>query len=102
MKIKSLFYSAAMMAVFISPQLAADQVEAGRTVADVHCQACHGANGISSAPTWPNLAGQKQQYLIKQLNDFASGKRPDPVMAPIVDRLSEEDIAAVAAYYSSL
>lgn len=65
------------------------------------CIACHGQNGISAAPTWPNLAGQKEAYLVKQLNDFNSGVRKDPVMMPLTMNLTDEDIARLAKYYSS-
>ncbi len=44
------------------------------------CAACHGATGISVAPTYPNLAGQKSAYTVKQLKDFQSGARKDATM----------------------
>ena len=66
------------------------------------CSGCHGKNGLSSAPNFPNLACQKETYLIKQLNDFKSGKRPDPMMASFAKPLSDSDIANLAAYYSQL
>ncbi len=66
------------------------------------CAACHGANGISPIPTYPNLAGQKEQYIVKQLKDFKSGTRKDPVMAPMAMALSDADMANLAAYYASL
>lgn len=80
--------------------LAAD-VEAGKAKAAV-CIACHGPEGISSNPLWPNLAGQMDQYLAKQMKDFRDGRRQDPVMAPMAVGLSDEDIANLAAYFSSL
>ena len=66
------------------------------------CAACHGAAGISAVPMYPNLAGQKEAYLAKQLKDFKSGKRQDPVMAPMAKMLSDEDLVNIAAYYASL
>ena len=66
------------------------------------CAACHGANGISMIPMYPNLAGQKEQYLLKQLKDFKSKKRNDPVMTPMAMPLSTEDMENIAAYYASL
>ena len=68
----------------------------------VTCTACHGANGISNNPLWPNLKGQKEQYLIKQLKAFRSGQRNDPVMSPMARPLSDADIENLAAYYSQL
>lgn len=66
------------------------------------CTACHGANGISNNPLWPNLAGQKEQYLIKQLKAFRDGQRQDPAMSPMAKGLSDADIENLAAYYSGL
>jgi len=66
------------------------------------CAGCHGASGISANPIWPNLAGQKEAYLLKQLKDFKGGVRKDPVMSSIAKPLSDADMANLAAYYSSL
>ena len=66
------------------------------------CVACHGAKGVSANPLWPNLAGQKDQYLIKQMKAYRDGGRQDPMMSPMAKPLSDEDIADIAAYYSSL
>ena len=66
------------------------------------CSACHGVNGISSNDMWPNLAGQKEGYLIAQMKAFRDGERNSPMMAPMAAALSDEDIADLAAYYSSL
>ena len=66
------------------------------------CVACHGPSGISTNPLWPNLAGQKAQYIIKQLKAFKSGERKDPTMLPMAASLSEEDMKNLAAYYSGL
>jgi cytochrome c553 len=93
----TLFFALLM---FAGPALAAD-AEAGKTKSAM-CMACHGAAGISANPIWPNLAGQKEGYLAKQMKDFRDGKRSDPVMAPMSKSLSDEDIANLAAYYSSL
>ncbi|MFP5505168.1 MAG: c-type cytochrome [Gammaproteobacteria bacterium] len=66
------------------------------------CAGCHGAAGVSNNPLWPNLAGQKDAYLVKQMKAFRDGTRADPMMAPMAKPLSDEDIANLAAYYSSL
>jgi len=66
------------------------------------CVACHGADGVGKAPQYPNLAGQKEDYLIKQLKAFRSGERKDSNMEPLAQPLSDQDIAALAAYFSSL
>jgi cytochrome c553 len=64
------------------------------------CVACHGVNGNSSNPVWPNLAGQHAQYIERQLDAFKKGERQDPLMSPMAAPLSEDDMADLAAYYS--
>ena len=64
------------------------------------CTACHGATGVSPAPNWPNLAGQGEKYLIKQISEIKAGKRSVPEMAPFVTKLTKQDIEDIAAYYS--
>ena len=66
------------------------------------CAACHGAAGVSANPLWPNLAGQKEAYLKKQLSDFKSGARKDPVMSGMAMPLTPTDMDNLAAYYASL
>ena len=66
------------------------------------CVACHGPAGISNNPIWPNLAGQKKEYLIKQLKAFKAGTRKEPTMLPFIQNLSEADFKDLAAYFSSL
>lgn len=68
----------------------------------VACFACHGEKGISSNDLWPNLAGQKQGYLIKQTLAFKSGERKDPLMSPQVQALSEKDLEDITAYFAGL
>jgi len=64
------------------------------------CAACHGENGVSQAPDFPKLAGQYYEYLVRALNDYKSGARKNPVMAPQAASLKPEDIADLAAYFS--
>lgn len=98
---KKVFVSAlAVIAAFSMNANAADAA-AGKAKSAT-CAACHGANGISAIPMYPNLAGQKEQYLLKQLKDFKSGNRKDPVMAPMAMALSDTDMANIAAYYAGL
>ena len=67
----------------------------------VVCGACHGADGNSVAPNFPKLAGQGERYLLKQLHDIKSGGRQVVEMTGLLDNLSEEDLADIAAYFSS-
>lgn len=80
---------------------AAGDAAAGKTKSAV-CAACHGADGNSGAnPLWPKLAGQHPKYITKQLLDFKANKRTDGTMAPMAAPLSDQDIADLAAYFSS-
>ena len=65
------------------------------------CVACHGGNGVAAAPNFPNLAGQHEDYLKHSLDQYKSKGRQNPIMAGFAAALTEEDIAALAAYYSS-
>ncbi|MGI9288933.1 MAG: c-type cytochrome [Pseudomonadales bacterium] len=66
------------------------------------CATCHGAEGISTSPAWPNLAGQKSAYLFAQIKAIREGARNEPTMLPFVKDLSDEQIEALADYFSSL
>ena len=79
----------------------AGDVEAGKEKS-ITCAACHGGQGISPTGIWPNLAGQKEEYLVAQIKAFRDGARENAQMAPMVANLSDEDIANLAAYYASL
>lgn len=92
----------AMLLVGFAPQALAADIEAGKKTATAVCAACHGANGVSVKAVWPNLAGQKAKYLIKQLQAFKGGQRKNALMNAIAPQLSDKDIDNVAAYFSSL
>ena len=98
-KVASVMISTVLLAM--SGSVIADDADAGKDKA-VSCAGCHGANGISSNPLWPNLAGQKDGYLAKQMKAFRDGTRNDPMMSPISMPLSDADIDNIAAYYSGL
>lgn len=63
------------------------------------CVACHGSDGNSVVPMYPNIAGQGEPYFIKQVTDIRDGKREALPMAPFVSGLSDNDIADLAAFY---
>jgi cytochrome c553 len=71
----------------------------GRQIADTTCVACHGLTGTSLVGEFPNLAGQKADYLTQELDAFRTGTRSSPVMQPIAASLSDTDIADVVAFY---
>ena len=66
------------------------------------CLPCHGKDGISTGPEFPNLAGQKATYLTKALRDYRSGKRQDEQMSLMAKGLSDSDITQLSEYYESL
>jgi cytochrome c553 len=72
---------------------------AGATKA-VTCTACHGLNGNSVNPEWPVLAGQNAVYLRQQITMFRAGHRVNVLMLPMVQNLTDQDIADLAAFFS--
>jgi cytochrome c553 len=80
--------------------LAVGDAEAGKAKS-VMCAGCHGADGNSLNPEWPKLAGQSTRYLVKQLQEFKSGKRENATMAPMAAGLTDEDMENLAAFYAS-
>jgi cytochrome c553 len=83
-----------------SAHAAGDPAKAQGIVTQV-CAACHGVDGNSPLSMNPSLAGQHSEYLLKQLTEFKSGARNNPVMTGMVANLSADDMRSVAAYYSS-
>ena len=75
-------------------------VQAGSTKAAV-CSSCHGPNGNSANPDWPRLAGQSAVYIAEQLRLFKSGVRNNPIMKPLANTLSDQDISDLAVYYEA-
>ena len=86
-------------ALLLSPLTIADEDVKSLTAT---CAACHGANGISAADSWPNLAGQQRNYLATQIRAFRDGLRVEPTMQPMVQNLSDSQIDAIADHYASL
>lgn len=103
MKKSKMFLRSALALALALPLVAsaAGDAAAGKAKANT-CAGCHGANGKSGNDLWPSLAGQKAGYLAKQLKDLRDGRRNDPMMGPMAKPLSDQDIADLAAYYSSL
>jgi cytochrome c553 len=83
-------------------QILADaKPERGRAKAQEVCVACHGVQGVSVAPQYPNLAGQSGAAIYKQLNDYRSGSRTNQLMTDIAKAMDEDTLADVAAYYAA-
>jgi cytochrome c553 len=77
-------------------------VKAGRSKAESVCAVCHGVDGRAKIPEAPNIAGQSENYLIKQLTAFKSGERKNEMMSIVSQSLSDADIENLAAYYSAI
>ncbi len=90
-----------MVAGCLATATAAD-LQAGKQLSQASCAACHGVNGIGIIALYPNLAGQKNEYLAAQLRAFRAGDRTSPIMSPMATRLTDVDIENLAAYYSAL
>ncbi len=95
------FAAVAALLLAAHPALAADPVAGKKKVASA-CAVCHGLNGIAKLPEAPHLAGENAKYIIKQLQAFKSGERKSPQMSIVVQGLSDEDMANVAAWFAGL
>ncbi len=91
--------TAALLLVHGSVQAAGD-IDAGKAKS-APCAACHGADGNSPTTAFPILAGQYQDYLMRAMEDYQTGKRINPIMTGFAAPLTEQDRADLAAYFSS-
>src|SRR5262245_52813505 len=66
------------------------------------CAGCHGPEGVSVNPLYPNLAGQQAAYLAKAIRDYRDGRRSDPLMSPMAQGLSDQDAENLAAWFAAL
>ncbi len=73
----------------------------GKQLASMGCASCHGADGISSKPDTPHIAGQRPAYLYRALKDYKTGDRNDRKMRDAIKFLSDDALIKVAAYYAS-
>ena len=103
MKVRSLF--AAAFAALVLPALAQQAAAPAKPDANLGsqkygavCAACHGADGNSGTPANPKLAQQHPEYIVKQLQEFKSGKRPSPIMQGFAAQLTEQDMVNIGAY----
>jgi cytochrome c553 len=84
-----------------APTLACAQDAAAGAKKAEPCFACHGQNGNSVVPQFPNLAGQTARYIYLQLRDYQEGRRNDPVMQPLAKPLTREDMLDIAAFFAA-
>jgi cytochrome c553 len=93
----ALALTASVATVYVHADAASD---AGKNKAATCC-ACHGIDGNSTNPQFPKLAGQNASYIEAELAAFKSGKRQNPIMSGQAAGLSDQDMQALAAYFSS-
>ncbi len=110
-KMKNVFASISMLGTVCALALAAapaaaqslvDGDAAAGEARAITCAACHGTEGNSVNPLWPNIAGQHATYTVETLRAFREGDRQDPVMTGQAMLLSEEDIDNLAVYFEGL
>jgi cytochrome c553 len=92
---------AALLVLSAIAPAAAGNVAAGRQKA-LACQTCHGLDGLSKLPEAPHLAGQPEPYLVKSLNDYRKRIRTNDMMSIVVEQLSDQDVADLAAFYAAI
>jgi len=91
---------AALLALAASAVHAQDAA-AGKARAEQDCAACHGPDGNSPVGIWPSLAGQTARYVYIELRDYKEGRRSDPVMTPLAQTLSRQDMLDLGAYFAA-
>jgi cytochrome c553 len=89
--------AAVMLALVAVPANAADELEAKLQ----SCNACHGENGQPISATIPTIWGQQQSYLVKQLHDYRTEDRHNPIMSPIAGTVSPSEWRKTAAHFAA-
>lgn len=92
--------SAALLGLALPAVAAAGDAAVGKKKS-APCAACHGANGVSPSPEFPNLAGQYPDYLQAALTHYKNGKRKNAIMQAQVANLTPRDMMDLSAYYAS-
>lgn len=90
-----------VLALGLAAGVQAGDPAAGKAKTDT-CTGCHGMNGKSTMPANPNLAGQKEAYLVKAMKAYRDGTRKDPMMNAMAAALTDADIDDIAAFYASV
>jgi cytochrome c553 len=91
------------LAAITVPAAAADPklLARGEEIVQAKCFICHGAEGESSSPAFPRLAGQNANYMVRQLTDYKSGRRKSTTMQPMVEDLNEADFKALGVFFAT-
>lgn len=99
---RNLDYFALFIGILSSNAALAANPEAAKSTATSVCAGCHGPKGISASGAFPNLAGQKEEYLAAQLKAYRDKTRNAPIMNNMAGGLKDEDIANLASYFANL
>jgi cytochrome c553 len=94
------YLAAVLLALAFPAAAASGDAEVGRKKS-APCAACHGAEGVSPSPAFPNLAGQYPDYLESALRHYKSGRRKNPIMQGQVANLTPKDMMDLAAFFAS-
>jgi len=97
---KSLLLTLTVCGLSFGGTASAGDAAAGQAKAST-CFGCHGMNGASNNEMYPDLAGQKEAYLVKAINAYRSGDRTDPTMKAMAASLTDADVENLAAFFSS-
>ena len=102
MNIKNLVVrTAAIASIALLSACGGAQIDGEALAVEKGCVACHGISGKAIAPMYPNLNGQWEKYLRKQLVAYRNGSRKNAIMSLQAENLSNEDIAVLAAHYGN-
>jgi cytochrome c553 len=96
-RISTIAGAVTILAILALPANAQDELETSLQT----CSACHGQNGEPIAPIIPIIWGQQESYLVKQIHDFKSKDRDNPIMSPLTESIKQPDIRKVAKYFAA-
>lgn len=99
--VMAVVYASLAMAEGTAPAAPKPDAARGQQLGSTVCAACHGADGNSTNPAYPRLAGQNAGYIAAQLAAFKSGARQNPIMQGMAAGLSPEDMQNVGAYFAA-
>jgi len=96
---RMMLFSACCALLVASAPATAGDAAAGKQKSQT-CAACHGPEGNSMGPDFPRIAGQHYDYIVHSIRAYQTGARKNPVMMPMVEKLTQRDIEDLAAYFS--
>jgi cytochrome c553 len=99
MMLRPIFALAAL--ALLAPAAPAADLKRAEEIVQGKCFICHGAEGESSSPVFPRLAGQHADYVTRQLTDYKTGRRKSSAMQPMVEDLSPADFVALGKYFET-